>query len=78
MSRMGKMVSSPITLSRMKPVHGAKTKIQVFRKLKRGLFGKTHHQSLDFLAQCIRKDMKKRRKPVGFSTFSIQKKVRVN
>lgn len=72
MSRMGKTAVS------QKPVPGAKKKIQAFQKLKRGLFGITHHQSLDFLAQCFRKNMRKGQKSMGFSAFSNHNKVRIN
>ncbi len=78
MAHMGKMTIAPNPVSRIKAVSGAKKKIQGFRKLKRGLFGKTHHQSLDFLDQRIRKDMKQGHRLAGSTAFSHLKKARVN
>lgn len=75
---MGEMTIAPNPVSRIKAVSGAKKKIQGFRKLKRGLFGKTRHQFLDYLDQRIRKDMKQGHRLAGSNTFSKLKKVRVN
>jgi hypothetical protein len=78
MARMGKITISLNPVFRFKTVSGAKKKIQGFRKLKRGLFGKTRHQSLEFLDQRIRKDMKQGHRMIGSSPFSNLKKARVN
>ena len=59
MTPLGKTTVSKIPFSRVKTVPGAKKGIQAFRKLKRGLFGKTHKQSIDFLERRVSKAIKR-------------------